>query len=217
MIITVLGSLIGIPSALVDNYNIAYGCFWLQFFLGGLCLPVMVGILLNMIPPSTKTIANSITNLATNLIGYFPAPFVYGIIYEMTGGGDSRWGLITIQCSPVLAGLALFLAFIIREAKKQRKHKKKEQYLQSGAAELIDNDQKGDLLSSSSDEEEYRVKKPTDMKMLYHYEEEVENSDEAEQRSIRTLSDRLKMDSISVFFSKSLVPTSLGIINDDFD
>lgn len=46
-----------------------------------MALPVLVGIILNMVPPSTKTLANSLTNLTSNLIGYFPAPFVYGIIY----------------------------------------------------------------------------------------------------------------------------------------
>lgn len=55
------------------------------------------------------------------------------------------------------------------------------------------------------------------MKILFNYGEEEENSEEAEQRSIRTLSDRLKMESITVFLSKSLFPTSLGIINNDFD
>ena len=44
-------------------------------------MPVLTGILLNMVPPSLRTLANSIANLVYNLLGYLPAPFVYGIVY----------------------------------------------------------------------------------------------------------------------------------------
>ena len=58
----------------------------------------MTGILINSVPPSLWTLANSIANLVYNLFGYLPAPFVYGIAYEMTGGEEakSRWGLFSI-------------------------------------------------------------------------------------------------------------------------
>jgi hypothetical protein len=59
-------------------------------------MPVLTGILLNMVPPSLRTQANSIANLFYNLIGYLPAPAVYGFVYSYTGGGKSRWGLAAI-------------------------------------------------------------------------------------------------------------------------
>jgi hypothetical protein len=33
-----------------------------------------------------------------NLFGYFPAPFVYGVIQNLTGGDESRWGMTFNFC-----------------------------------------------------------------------------------------------------------------------
>ena len=90
-------------------------------------LPVLMGIILNLVPPSTKTLANSITNLTSNLIGYFPAPSVYGIIYEATGGAKekSRWGIITLQLMAFVTTGFLALSFLTRQAKTLRKSMKK--------------------------------------------------------------------------------------------
>lgn len=49
-----------------------------------------------------------------NLFGYFPAPFVYGLVYEYNGGGDSRWGLIALEIAGLVAGGALILTYFIR-------------------------------------------------------------------------------------------------------
>jgi hypothetical protein len=38
--------------------------------------------MLNTIDGNLKTTANSLANLSYNLIGYLPAPFVYGAIYD---------------------------------------------------------------------------------------------------------------------------------------
>ena len=99
--------------------------------------------------------------------------------------------------------------------------------MQSGAAELIDNEKGGPFLTSSSEEEDgqiIRKRRNVDLSMLSQENSEINNNrggdddSEADKRSIRSLSDRLKMESISVFYSKTMYPTSLGmIIDDDFD
>jgi MFS family permease len=81
-------------------------------------MPVMTGILLNTVPPSMRTLANSIANLTYNLIGYLPAPFIYGLVYERTGGEDeeSRWGLGAIECASFLSSFFLILVYVLRTA-----------------------------------------------------------------------------------------------------
>lgn len=51
-----------------------------------------------------------------NLLGYFPAPFVYGIVYEINGGGDNRWGLIVLELVGVIAAFLFILSYFIRQA-----------------------------------------------------------------------------------------------------
>ena len=53
----------------------------LQLFGGGLIMPVATGIMLNLVPQTMRTNANSIANLCYNLFGYVPAPYIYGWAY----------------------------------------------------------------------------------------------------------------------------------------
>ena len=41
---------------------------------------------ISKVPPSAKTTANSLANFVYNLLGYLPAPYVYGLVYDLTGG-----------------------------------------------------------------------------------------------------------------------------------
>ena len=44
---------------------------------------------------------------------------------------------------------------------------------------------------------------------------ENEDDEDADKRSLRSVSERLKLESISVLYSKSFYPTSLGILADE--
>ena len=64
------------------------------------------------IPPSVKTTANSVANFVYNLLGYLPAPYVYGFVYDKTGGGKSIWGMFSLQCSAILVVLLMIILLI---------------------------------------------------------------------------------------------------------
>lgn len=81
-------------------------------------MPLLIQKLINQIPPSAKTTANSLSNCIQNLLGYLPAPYVYGVIQEMTGGERSVWGLFAIECSGMLAVIIL-IALWIKEKRAQ--------------------------------------------------------------------------------------------------
>lgn len=95
---TMFACICGLPQIIVSSFPVMIGLLWAQFFFGGFVLPVMTGILINTMPPSLRTLANSIANLVYNLFGYLPAPFVYGLAYQWSGGeeAESRWGLVSI-------------------------------------------------------------------------------------------------------------------------
>ena len=82
-------------------------------------MPVLMAILINNVPPSARTTANSIANFVYNLLGYLPAPYVYGLVYDLTGSGDSRWGLFALECSGIFAVLVM-VALLIKQRRDAR-------------------------------------------------------------------------------------------------
>lgn len=86
--------------------------------------------------------------------------------------------------------------------------------MQGGAAlDILDNDQIGPLLSHISDESMLRKRK--DIASLSSNEDE-DNDYGNEKLSFKTpVSDRIRLESTSVLYSKSMYPLSLGIHDED--
>ena len=62
-----------------------------------------------------KTTANSLANLSYNMLGYLPAPFIYGAIYDFGEGKNARYAMGTLMFSPILVvGALLGSAYIIK-------------------------------------------------------------------------------------------------------
>jgi hypothetical protein len=49
-------------------------------------MPALMAILINSVPQSAQTTASSFATFTYNLLGYLPAPYVYGLVYDLTGG-----------------------------------------------------------------------------------------------------------------------------------
>ena len=62
--------------------------------------------------PEDRPVANSIANLCYNLVGYFPAPVLYGLVCSATGGRRSRWGMALLMCMSAISFLFVFLAYL---------------------------------------------------------------------------------------------------------
>ena len=58
---------------------------WLVLFFGGGIVPILTSIIINSVPGEHSGSANSISNLLTNLLGYLPAPYIYGILSDIYG------------------------------------------------------------------------------------------------------------------------------------
>lgn len=57
--------------------------FWLVLFLGALTLPIVIGVMLTKVEPEMRPTANSFANFMYNVLGFFPAPILYGLANEL--------------------------------------------------------------------------------------------------------------------------------------
>ena len=100
-----------IPIAFVDDYITVVVLLWFLLFAGGFILPSMTGIMLNTVDMSLKTQANSIANISYNLLGFLPAPFVYGSMCDIGGVQQStRIAMKFLMFMPILSCLFLLTA-----------------------------------------------------------------------------------------------------------
>jgi len=74
-------------------------------------------VLLATVPKDQIATANSIANLGYNLIGYLPAPVVYGCIYDAGTGGNARVAMASLMFSTAIPVLVLCIAsyYLVRD------------------------------------------------------------------------------------------------------
>lgn len=108
--ISILAAVSGALLPVIDSFIIFVILMWLLLFFGASIVPGLTGIMLSSTPDGCKEIANSITHLCYNLIGYLPSPFLYGLVCKYTGGAESRYGLAFILLWSYFGVFFLFLA-----------------------------------------------------------------------------------------------------------
>lgn len=107
-------TLSALPIPFIDSFYIVLALMWSLLFCGGFILPILTGILLNSVGLYERTVANSLANLSYNLLGYLPAPSVYGLICSLTGGEKSRWGLTVLMYWTIFSSGCLFITLMIK-------------------------------------------------------------------------------------------------------
>lgn len=115
-------------------------------------LPSMTGIMLSTIDKQFKTTANSIANLSYNLLGYLPAPSIYGLIYDSGEGGNARAAMATLMFTPIISLICMIAAayLLIRDDvlqyKQQAQEKKAKRKNKLKAKQEIEEDSKDEDL-----------------------------------------------------------------------
>ena len=69
-----------LPIPFLKNIYIFAVFLWLVLFCGAAIMPILTGIIISSVPLNLRANGNSLSNFFANLIGYLPAPFVYGLI-----------------------------------------------------------------------------------------------------------------------------------------
>ena len=82
-ILGALASFFAIFVPLTSNHILFLIEIWLVLFFGGGIVPVITNIIITAVPKKLDANGNSITNLLSNLLGYLPAPYVYGILSDI--------------------------------------------------------------------------------------------------------------------------------------
>ena len=101
-------SLLGIFACL-SSIPVPIIFMWLVLFFGGGIVPVLTSIIINAVPDEHSGSANSISNLLTNTLGYLPAPYVYGILSDISGDLGALGMKVTMWIS-ILGMLFICLA-----------------------------------------------------------------------------------------------------------
>ena len=106
---------------LVNSYYLYAILLWILLFLGSGILPTLQGIIIACLPKNIQGSGNSFVIFFYNLVGYLPAPFVYGFFKEyFDDKNDPQKGSRAAQkictwitfLAPVLIGIATFFRFI---------------------------------------------------------------------------------------------------------
>ena len=95
---------------ITDNYVIVIVYMWILLFIGAIILPICTGVCLTKVEPEMRPRANSLANLSYNLLGYFPAPSVYGLAVYLHGKPNSGWGMGSLMYASTLMPILIFLA-----------------------------------------------------------------------------------------------------------
>ena len=78
------------PIPFVDSFFMFGTLLWLMLFLGGFILPAMIGIMLTSVKQHQRGSANSIAQLSNNMLGFMPAPAIYGALQDVLNKDPSH-------------------------------------------------------------------------------------------------------------------------------
>lgn len=85
---------------------------WFLLFFGGFIQPQILGIMLNSVQENKKISANSLAQIAFNLIGYLPAPTFYGFVAQIVKDKTSKIPMACLIYTDIIAVSALVLAIL---------------------------------------------------------------------------------------------------------
>jgi hypothetical protein len=75
----IFASLCAIPIPFSNSFQIVVILLWFLLFFGGGLMPAVMGLMISSVPKKLRAFANSTASLFHNLLGYLPAPFIYGL------------------------------------------------------------------------------------------------------------------------------------------
>jgi len=80
----------GVISALVSRIDLFIIFMWLAFFFGGAIVPILTGIIITSLPKHLRASGNSLQLFIGTLLGYLPAPYIYGVLEDYFEDGGKK-------------------------------------------------------------------------------------------------------------------------------
>ena len=120
LIFSFLSTLPAIPLPFVNSLFLYAVFLWILLFLGAALIPPIQGIIIACLPKNVQGSGNSFVIFFYNLLGYLPAPFVYGFLKDYFDDKDDpkvgsrvaqRITIWTTFVLPIIIGIATFIRF----------------------------------------------------------------------------------------------------------
>ena len=108
-----------IPCAFVpiDYFYAQIALLWMLLFAGGFMMPILMGVMMNTVDETLKTSCIAIGQFSFNMLGFLPAPYIYGFIADMgpiVGGNKTQAMGLSLCLSIVCASFVVYHAFTVR-------------------------------------------------------------------------------------------------------
>ena len=114
LIYAIFAGLFSLPITFTDEVLEFTIYLWFVLFFGGAIVPVITGIIISSVPNNLRGVANSFTSFICNLLGYLPAPFIYGIINNTSIDTNNRLAFFIVMNYSFLGVFFLCLASYFR-------------------------------------------------------------------------------------------------------
>ena len=89
-ILSIFTFVTGIISAFMSKVNLFILFTWLAFFFGGAIMPILTGIIITSLPQHLRASGNSLQLFFGTLLGYLPAPYIYGALEDYFDDGGKK-------------------------------------------------------------------------------------------------------------------------------
>ena len=114
-VFALLSVISSIPIRMISDLTSFGICLWSILFFGGMAIPSIQGIMISSLSKELRASGNSISNILQNLLGFIPAPFVYGVIYENTKSNDPKLAMTLClgysMLGVIFVGIAMFFRY----------------------------------------------------------------------------------------------------------
>lgn len=112
--IAFLAVFFSLPIPFCNNIHLMIFFLWFLLFFGGFIQPQMVGVMLNSVEENKRMSANSIAQIAFNLLGFLPAPSFYGFVAQLREDKKSKLPMGCLIYSGIIAIIIFFFAMRIK-------------------------------------------------------------------------------------------------------
>ncbi|EGR29914.1 major facilitator superfamily protein, putative [Ichthyophthirius multifiliis] len=111
----VCASMCAIPIPFQKDFSIVVTLLWFLMFFEAAMIPAIMGLMLSSVQKKLRAFCNSTAQLFYNLLGYLPAPFLYGLINKISRSEASINGMIFLMAWSFWGVIGLYFAKIYRD------------------------------------------------------------------------------------------------------
>ena len=121
MLFLLLAFAAALPFRYMDSVYGFSACLWGIMFFGGAAIPILQGIMISSLKNDLRAAGNSVSNILQNLLGFLPAPVVYGFIYEKTKKIDPKAAMTCVLFYSIVGIGFACVSYFYRNIKKTSK------------------------------------------------------------------------------------------------